>query len=186
MTVSGEFRGHIWGILVAAYGEFSVAIDKSVSSLYTRTRRRWSSPKPPLLADGSCGPPSRREQEHAMPHQTVEGPRWRRASIGSVIRSQAINLWRDLRFTLHHLTQSVAGAAGMSPHRARTRRLVPVPTIDARGHQAPARYASHCTGIDHWQCSGVGHIESPSPDQPFSLPRRSGARGPSTGGHRCG
>jgi hypothetical protein len=110
-----------------------------------------------------------------MPHQTVEGFRWRWASIGSVIRSQAINLWRDLRFTLHHLTQSVAGAAGMSPHRARTRRLVPVPTIDTRGHQAPARYASHCTGIDHWQCSGVGHIESPSPDQPFSLPRRSGA-----------
>lgn len=121
-----------------------------------------------------------------MLHRTVEGPCWRRASIGSVIRSQAIKLWRDLRFTLHHLTQSVAGAPGMSPHRARTRRLVSVLTIDAPGHQAPARYASHRTGIDHWQCSAAGHIHSPSPGPPCSLPRRSGAGGASTGGHRCG
>ena len=121
-----------------------------------------------------------------MPQRTVEGPRWCRARIGSVIRSQAINLWRDLRFTIHHLTQSVAGTAAMSWRRAGTRRLVPVPTIDARGHQVPARYASRRTSIDRWQCSGVGHIDSPSPGQPFSLPRRSGARGPSTGWHRYG
>jgi hypothetical protein len=121
-----------------------------------------------------------------MPHRTTESPRWRRERIGFVIRSQVTNLWRDLRFTLHHLTQSVAGSAGMSSRRALTRRLVPVPTIDRRGHQVPARYAPHRAGIDRWQCSGVGHIDSPSPGQPFSPPRRSGAGGPSTQGHSCG
>ena len=161
-------------------------VAQPASSPYTRTRRRWSSPKPPLLADGSCGPPSRRDQEHAMPHRTTESPRWRRARIGFVIRSQVTNLWRDLRFTLHQLTQSAAGSAGMSSRRALTRRLVPVPAIDRRGHQVPARYASHRAGIDRWQCSGVGHIDLPSQGQPLSPPRRSSAGGPSTEGHSCG
>jgi len=105
-----------------------------------------------------------------MPHRTTESLRWRREGIGFVIRSQVTNLWRDLRFTLHHLTQSVAGSVGMSSRRALTRRLVPVPTIDRRGHQVPARYAPHRAGIDRWQCSGVGHIDSPSPGQPLSPP----------------
>ena len=31
MSVSGDFRGRIWGILMAAYGEFFVAVDISGS-----------------------------------------------------------------------------------------------------------------------------------------------------------
>jgi hypothetical protein len=121
-----------------------------------------------------------------MPHRTTETPPWRPEGIGFIIRLQVTNLWRDLRLTLHHLTQAVAESARMSSRRALTRRLVPVPTIDRRGHQVPARYASHCAGIDHWQCSGVGHIDSPSPGKTLSPPRRSGAGGPSTEGHSCG
>jgi len=120
-----------------------------------------------------------------MPHRTTESPRWSREGIGFVIRSQVTNLWHDLRFTFNHLTQSVAGSAGLSSRGALERRLVPVPAIDRRGHQVPARYASYGAVIDRWQCSGVGHFDSPFPGQPLSPPRRSGAGGPSTKGHSC-
>ena len=35
VAVSGEFRGRIWGILMAAYGEFFVAVDKLAGLLLT-------------------------------------------------------------------------------------------------------------------------------------------------------
>ena len=136
----------------------------------------------PSLADDSCGLPLWREQEHAVPHRTTgsAGERRRRTRIGSVIRSQVTKLWRDLGFTLCHLTRSVASSADMSWARASTRRLVPVPT-PGRSHQVPGRCAAHRAGPNPRQCSAVGHIDVPFPRQPLSPPRRSGAGGASTG-----
>jgi len=121
-----------------------------------------------------------------MRYRTAESTGWRREAIGSVVRSQVTDLWPELRFTLYHLVHSVSGSAGVSSHHALASRLVPVPTIYPRGYQVPARCAFHRPGIDHRQCLGVGHIDSPSPGQPLSPPRRSGAGGPSAEGQSRG
>lgn len=159
---------------------------RPVCPLYSRCRRRWGSPKLPLPADSSCGPPTRREQEHSMPHRIAESIRWRREGIESPVRWWLTNLWPESSFTLRHLIQSVSGSAGMSAGCALARCLVPVARIDRRGCQVPARYAFHSAGIDHRQCFGVGHIHSPSSGQPLSPPRLSGAGRPSTEGHSRG
>lgn len=85
------------------------------------------------------------------------------------LRVQLRDLWRDLTAAGDGLVQLLwPEGRGRPAHQ----RLIPVPVTDRRRYGRAGDHTERPVNIDSWVCSAARRLGEPSPNQPWSPPRR--------------